>query len=223
MNEVYKLRDLDEISYKAIEILKKRMDETEELAVAFSGGKTPKRFYELLKNKDLAWKKLHVFFVDDRQVEIDSKESVVNLLNDTLLSHIDIPKENIHFPAHDDNTERRAKDYEKIIKEYFEKSGKRSFDLAFLGMGADGHTASLFHMRQVDQKGMVLPVPKDEKVTMERITLGRDLLVETKELVYLISGENKKEMFEEAIIKKGEYPANKIRHSNTKYFVDFLG
>lgn len=222
MNEVYKLRDLEEISLKAINILKEELAKGKEVSVAFSGGKTPRRFYELLKNEDINWSKLHVFFVDERQVPIDSDESVVNMLNDNFLKYVDIPEENIHFPTWNMNHVERAKEYEDLINEYLKRTGKKAFDLIFLGMGADGHTASLFHMDQTELGGRVVAIDKDEKVNVNRITLTREFLVEGNKIVYLISGEDKKEMFEKAIIKREAYPANSVRNKETMYLVDFL-
>ncbi len=222
MNEIYKLRNLEEISLKAINILKEELKGNKEIAIAFSGGKTPRRFYELLKNEEINWAKVHIFFVDERQVPIDSDESVVNMLNDNFLKYVDIPKENIHFPSWNMNHIERANEYENIINTYLEKSGKKGLDLIFLGMGADGHTASLFHMNQTELTGKVTAIDKDDKVNVNRITLTREFLVEGNKIIYLISGDDKKEMFDKAIIKRGNFPANSVRHNKTIYLVDFL-
>ncbi len=222
MNEIYKLRNLEEISLKAINILKEELKGNKEIAIAFSGGKTPRRFYELLKNEEINWAKVHIFFVDERQVPIDSDESVVNMLNDNFLKYVDIPKENIHFPSWNMNHIERANEYENIINTYLEKSGKKGLDLIFLGMGADGHTASLFHMNQTELTGKVAAIDKDDKVNVNRITLTREFLVEGNKIIYLISGDDKKEMFDKAIIKRGNFPANSVRHNKTIYLVDFL-
>ena len=119
--------------------------------LAISGGRSPQRFFELLgseqKALSLPWDKIHLFWVDERYVPRDSQYSNYKLAADTFLTKIPIPNENVHpIPTDYENFDSAAKQYEKTLQSVFHiESGQLpKFDLIILGMGADGHTGSLF-------------------------------------------------------------------------------
>ncbi|MHC4636392.1 MAG: 6-phosphogluconolactonase, partial [Planctomycetota bacterium] len=119
--------------------------------VAISGGQTPKHLFELIgeseEAKALDWDKIHLFWVDERYVPSDSKWSNYKLALDTFLLKVDIPGENIHrIPTEESDFQMAARSYEHSIREVFnlEKAEIPVFDLIILGMGAEGHTGSLF-------------------------------------------------------------------------------
>ena len=127
---------------------KSAFNEKGKFIVSFSGGKTPIPLYKRLAslNNAPSWKKIHVFLTDERFVSFDDIDSNYRMIRQNLLDHIDIPKENIHPVQTGKNIEDSVKKYEGDIIEFFNlrKGQFPVFDLVILGIGEDGHTASLF-------------------------------------------------------------------------------
>jgi 6-phosphogluconolactonase len=116
--------------------------------VALSGGSTPKAMFQILAEKPFAdslpWPSIYFFWGDERCVSPDHAESNYRMANETLLSKVPVPRENIfRIPAEDEDHERAAAIYSETLQTFFAEE-RPDFDLVFLGMGADGHTASLF-------------------------------------------------------------------------------
>src|SRR5215470_18048478 len=115
--------------------------------VALSGGSTPKAMFQILADKPFAdtlpWRSIYFFWGDERCVPPDHADSNYRMANETLLSKVPIPRENIfRIPAEDEDHDRAAASYSGTLRTFFAEETPR-FDLVFLGMGADGHTASL--------------------------------------------------------------------------------
>ncbi|MHC4571143.1 MAG: 6-phosphogluconolactonase [Planctomycetota bacterium] len=175
--------------------------------VAISGGHTPKRFFELLSElpeaKALPWDKIHLFWVDERYVSADSKWSNYKLAADTFLPKVAIPEENIHrIPTEYSNFKAAAQHYEETIREIFGLEEKQipEFDLIVLGMGADGHTGSLFpdSYATLDTEDLACVVyVMDEK--LNRITLTHPVLCAASHLAVLVSGEEKAGILKEVL------------------------
>jgi 6-phosphogluconolactonase len=174
---------------------------------ALSGGHTPKHFFELLgtepQSLTLPWKKIHLFWVDERYVPVDLPQSNYKLAADTFLNKVSIPQENIHrIPTEYSDFNTAARRYEEIIKKVFklEKSQKPEFDLIILGMGPDGHTGSLFPNSyatfDTDDLACVVYV-LDEK--LNRITLTHPVLCAAKRLLVLVSGREKAAILKEVM------------------------
>src|SRR5919107_1010752 len=117
-------------------------------SVALSGGTTPRRVYELLAGEGLRervpWPSVHVFFGDERTVPPDHAESNYRMANEALLSRVPLPPENVHRIEGVGDAAANASDYESVMRGFFGDAEWPRFDLVFLGMGDDGHTASLF-------------------------------------------------------------------------------
>ena len=116
---------------------------------ALSGGKTPIDFYKLLSagGKELPWAKIHLFLADERFVPATDKESNYRLVRECLLNHVNIPKNNVHrIDTEEATLEMAAEKYEEEIRNFFGIEGDHipEFNLIILGIGEDGHTASLF-------------------------------------------------------------------------------
>jgi 6-phosphogluconolactonase len=175
--------------------------------VAISGGHTPQRFYELLgqdKYKDkIPWDKVQLFWVDERYVPPDSKLSNYKLAADTFLRHVAIPKANIHrIPTEFDDLNEAAHNYEQIIRRIFGIDIKKlpKFDLIVLGMGADGHTGSLFpnSYAPFDTEDLACAVyALDNEVA--RITLTHPVLCEASKLAVLVSGKEKAKILKKVL------------------------
>jgi 6-phosphogluconolactonase len=168
--------------------------------LALSGGRTPRGLYELLA-KDAAyrdtlpWDRTHVFWGDERHVPPDHRDSNYRLARETLLDQVPLPAANIHrVPAEDPEAERVADRYERELRAFFtlDADGIPRFDVVLLGLGTDGHTASLFpgadalaetRRLAVATRGPVPPV--------ERVTLTLPVLNHAACVVFLVSGADK--------------------------------
>ena len=118
-------------------------------AVALSGGSTPRATYALLASPEFAgridWPRVHVFWGDERCVPPDHPDSNYSMARETLLDHVPIPVENVHRVRGEIDPARAADEYERTLRDFFAtRPGETEFDLILLGMGGDGHTASLF-------------------------------------------------------------------------------
>jgi 6-phosphogluconolactonase len=167
--------------------------------VAISGGRTPQRFFERLAEtpdaRSLDWQSVHVFWVDERYVPLDSPDSNYKLAADGFLSKVDIPEENVHqIPTEYEDLKIAARRYEETIRTVFglRRGELPEFDLIVLGMGEDGHTGSLFpnSYAPFDSEDLACAVyVMDGK--HNRITLTHPVLLAARHLVVLVSGREK--------------------------------
>lgn len=189
--------------------------------VALSGGHTPRHFFELLGEMDqainLPWNKIHLFWVDERYVPLESPQSNYKLAADTFLSKVTIPQNNIHrIPTEYADFHVAARQYEKTIRDVFklEKNEIPEFDLIVLGMGADGHTGSLFpnSYASFDTEDLACVVyVLDDK--LNRITLTHPVLCAASHLVVLVSGREKAAILNEVLNSEPDeirYPIHAI-------------
>lgn len=119
----------------------------QDVRIALSGGSTPKRFHELLAQADgIDWSRVHVYFGDERTVPPEDFESNFRMAKETLLNKVPIPSVQVHRMRGELDPGEAAEEYERTLRETFgvEPPGVPRFDLNVLGVGADGHTASLF-------------------------------------------------------------------------------
>jgi 6-phosphogluconolactonase len=175
--------------------------------VAISGGHTPKHFFELLgdlpQSLSLPWEKVQLFWVDERYVGPDSQWSNYKLAADTFLGKVPIPEANVHrIPTEYEDFKIAARRYEQTIREVFNLSGNQipEFDLIVLGMGAEGHTGSLFpnSYATFDTEDLACVVyVLDEK--LNRITLTHPVLCAASHLVVLVCGEEKAKILKEVL------------------------
>jgi 6-phosphogluconolactonase len=179
--------------------------------VALAGGSTPKGLYSLLATNyaSFGWNRVFLFFGDERHVPPTDAESNYGMVNETLLSKIQIPGENV-FRVLAENTDATAaaSDYESRIRKFFQmKAGEfPRFDLILLGMGPDGHTASLFpdSAGLNDQQHIVI-ANWVEKFKQHRITFTFPVLNRAAEILFLVCGADKATVL--AQVLKGESAA----------------
>lgn len=153
--------------------------------VVLAGGSTPKAIYQLLSNQQADWVNWHVFHNDDRCLPADHAERNSKMARDVWLNKVGIPQTQIHdIPAELGNIEG-AKAYAEKLK------GVRTFDLVILGLGEDGHTASLFPNQEVDNSADVVPVFNAPKPPADRVTMSQNRLNNTHEVMFLVTGKGK--------------------------------
>ncbi len=183
-----------------------------------TGGNSPIKLYKnLAKEKNIPWKNIDFFFGDERCVSKNSKYSNINMCKKNLLKKIPIRSSQI-YEINIKNTKpnKITGEYEKKIKKYF--NGKKiSFDLTLLGVGNDGHIASLFknNINKINKKNVDFVIRKDFK----RITLTIKCINNSKNIFLWAPGQNKKKIIKNIIKdKKLAYPASYLKSKNNFLF-----
>ncbi|MDT5063372.1 MAG: 6-phosphogluconolactonase [Acidobacteriota bacterium] len=186
------------------EIARAAIDARGRFSVALAGGSTPKQAYELLASDEykdqLDWSKVHIFFGDERLVPPDDAESNYRMVNEAVLSHVAIPLENIHRMQGVGDAVANARLYEDELRTYFNDAEWPGFDLVLLGMGDDGHTASLFpgSPALAEQQAWVA-ANWVEKFNALRITLTAPAINHAAHVIFLVTGENKADRLAEVL------------------------
>lgn len=198
--------------------------------IALSGGSTPRRVYELLAGedfrKDIDWPNVHVFFGDERMVPPDSAESNYRMAYEALLSQVPIPPENVHRIDGVGDAAANASAYELEMRGLFGEAEWPRFDHVLLGMGDDGHTASLFPGTEALNERRLWVAPNwVEKLGAWRVTLTAPAINNARYVTFLVNGAAKAERLREVL--KGErdparLPSQLIRPSDgtLEWFVD---
>ena len=191
-------------------------------SIALSGGSTPKRLYQLLAAKPLIdavpWERVHIFFGDDRFVAWDDPNSNYGMANEAMLSHVPLPKANIHGIAFKGSMADAAQAYERELKSYYGSDTldpKRPlFDIVLLGMGPDGHTASLFPGKpalQVRDRWVTeVPVP-GLNPQVPRVTLTYPALHSAKSTAFVAAGADKTVMMKRVLSGDEALPSAHIK------------
>ena len=182
--------------------------------IALSGGSTPRTLFELLATAEFArqilWERVHVWWGDERDVPPDHADSNFRMANEALLRHVPLPAENVHRVRTELGAEAAAADYEHEILAAFEMQpgagGWPVFDLLLLGMGDDGHTASLFSGSAALEPGERLVLAnRVEKLHTTRITFTAPLINAADTVIFLVAGAGKAPMLRRVLL--GEYDA----------------
>jgi 6-phosphogluconolactonase len=193
-------------------------------SVALSGGSTPRVLYELLSNphepfrEQIAWDKTHFFFTDERHVAPDNPDSNYRMVNEAMFSRVPVPQQNVHrIPAEKAVAQEAADEYETDLRKYFGEAIP-AFDLILLGLGEEGHTASLFpDSPALKETERLVAAPWVEKLNSYRITMTLPVLNNGKSVVFLVTGASKAEILREVIEKDKKpdlYPAQAISPTN---------
>ena len=191
--------------------------------VALSGGSTPKSLYKLLADPNeefrdqLLWDRTHFFWTDERHVGPDHPDSNYRMANEAMLAHVPVPNVNVHrMPGERTNAEEAALDYESEIVTFFAKDGLPRFDLILLGLGTDGHTASIFPGSEVlQEKRRLIAAPWVDKLNSYRLTMTLPLLNNAATIAFLVSGTEKAEILREVLQgAPSRFPAQEIKPTN---------
>ncbi len=185
--------------------------------VALSGGSTPKALYNRLKQHKNAidWSKVYVFFSDERSVSPTSCESNYFMAMENGFADLPVPTTQIFRMKAESNIKNGAIEYETLIKQYVPDE---SFDLILLGMGDDGHTASLFPETSAlnETFRMVIENNVPQKNTV-RMTFTYSLIKKAQHVLFLVVGDGKSEMVKTVLTDKGgKYPAGLVTSSYRK-------
>ena len=170
-------------------------------SVALSGGSTPRPMHKLLAMPpyltDVPWKQIDIYWADERLVPPNDPASNYGAAKKDLLDHLPIQKDHIHPMCSSHSPGRAAEEYESLLTEYFEleTNALPLFDLIFLGIGQDGHTASIFpnDPTAIDTGRWVVPV-KGGTPDVHRLTLTMPVLLKARHLLFLVTGRSKAEM-----------------------------
>ncbi len=179
--------------------------------VALSGGSTPKEMFKQLTSSPykemIEWKKVHLFWSDERTVGPEHPDSNYKMAMDAGLSSVGIPSQQIHRPQGENDAQEAALAYEKEIVSTL---GSRSFDLVMLGMGEDGHTASLFPetpgLDVADRIYIANRVPQKETV---RLTMTFTTINNARNIAIYVMGASKQAMIRD-VLAGGDYPVGRV-------------
>src|ERR1700681_13482 len=205
--------------------------------VALSGGSTPKALYSLLATNyaGFAWNRIFLFFGDERHVPPTDPESNYRMVNESLLTKIAIPAENVfRVPAENPDAAAAASEYEAQLRRFFDlkselkselksgalKSGEfPRFDLILLGLGPDGHTASLFpDSPALNEESRLVVANWVAKFNAHRITFTFPVLNRAAEVMFLASGADKADMVRQVLEGKNTppLPSQRVQPSDGK-------
>ena len=176
-------------------------------SVALSGGSTPRRIYELLASDDyrtqVSWPNVHIFFGDERTVPPDHADSNYRMANEALLSQVPVPLKNVHRMNGVGDAAASASEYESELRAFFGDQTWPRLDLVMLGMGDDGHTASLFPgSAALEEQSRWVVANWVEKFQTWRITLSAPAINAARHVLFLVTGAGKAERLREVL--KGE-------------------
>jgi 6-phosphogluconolactonase len=176
--------------------------------IAISGGSTPKAAFQLLADPSqpfrarMPWDKLELFWVDERTVPPDHAESNYRMTREAMLDHVPLPPAQIHRMAGELDPEAAAAHYESLLRDSFRLEGAEipRFDLVALGMGDDGHTASLFpHTAALHETGRLVVANQVPQKDTWRITLTWPVINHSSSVFFLIAGADKAGILHEVL------------------------
>lgn len=199
-------------------LIQKTVEVKDKFTIALSGGETPKKLYQTLASdpyrEKINWNKLHIFWGDERCVPFDDERSNAKMAYDNLITKVKVPSEQVHKIWTDIDPHESAKQYEKLLHQYFDDK-QISYDLVLLGMGGDGHTLSLFPGSEIlqDHTSWVTAVHSKEKG--DRITLMPSIVNRSSAVAFFVTGENKAKVLQQVLEGHERfYPAQLIQPLN---------
>lgn len=201
-----------------------------QLNIALSGGSTPKILFDLLASdykESFNWSDIHFYWGDERCVPPSDSESNYRMTVDHLLSKIDMPEENIHRVLGEEVPVEEAQRYGQLIEANLpSENGNPVFDIIILGMGTDGHTASIFpHEIELLDSAKTCEVANHPESGQKRVTLTGPVINAAKAVCFLVTGESKKEKIRQIVDAEDvakNYPAFHINPVNGEliWFID---
>ena len=204
-----------------LQIFKREIDKKKKsksrLSFVLTGGSSPINLYKKLAKSNIDWSNIDLFWGDERFVSNKSKNSNFKMANDLFIKKVKIKKQNLFYI----NTKRKdinqsSVEYQNKIKNYF-KNKKIKFDICLLGMGNDGHVASIFPNTNIlKKKSIVSPVNRGD---FKRITIGLKVINNSKKIFLWLSKKSKTSIFKKLRLKGKKIPINNL---NKKKLYCFL-
>ncbi len=220
MTKVQVLSDKSALIAQALDLIVEKIHSTlkqqEYFTIALAGGSTPKPLYESLASQSLPWEKIHIFWGDERYVPGDHPDSNQGMARQAWLDQVSFPKENIHpMPTSSNDPSLDAQTHDQELKQFFGvKEGELpTFDIILLGMGDDGHTASLFPKTEALTISDRL-VTVGNKDGQPRLTFTYPLINQARCVMFLVAGENKRPALAEIFAPDADetlYPARAVQ------------
>lgn len=237
MPEIRVFQNLEELSQAAAarfaEITAQPRSDNRPFSIALSGGHTPKHLYELLATQEFSsripWSNVHLFQVDERCVPPTSTESNYRMIREAMLDKIPLPSGHFHrMTAEQPDRDAAARSYARELQTIAAESSAKwpRLDLIFLGLGEDGHTASLFPSSAALEEEKLAVCPNwIEKLGMWRLTLTYPVLNAAARIIFLVAGAEKAKIVRR-ILRSPQgtplYPAQRVKPSNgtVTWFLD---
>ena len=200
------------INLKKDFLVKKKQNK--KLSFVLTGGESPRKLYRKLANIKIDWNNIDLFWGDERYVSHLSKYSNYKLAKNELINKIQINKENIFPIKTDKSIDKCSSDYSKNIKRYF-KNKKITFDYCLLGMGRDGHVASLFpNSKNLNKKFITKPITRKD---FKRITLSLNVINNSKKILLWLNNKSISKIYMDLRKKGKTIPVNKL--NKNKIFI----
>lgn len=212
--------DPDSLAHAAvvrfIQIAREAIEARDQFTVALSGGSTPKALYTLLATEpwhnQIDWDQVHLFWGDERHVSPSDASSNFRMTQERLLSQVPIPPENVHrIKAENSDAQVVADEYEQDLEKFFQLGEHQfpRFDLVMLGMGSNGHTASLFPGTDaVHEQSRLVVAPWVEELHTDRITLTPPVINNAREIIFFVTGIEKAATLQAVL--EGEYQPDRL-------------
>jgi 6-phosphogluconolactonase len=182
--------------------------------ISLAGGSTPKELYRLIAQQNLAWENMHLIWGDERFVSHDHPDSNYKMVRDAWLNHVSPPAEQVRPWTIMADAKSSAQDYDQWLRQ----QRPDGVDLCLLGMGDDGHTASLFPgTAALEEKQHLAVANYVEKFQSERLTLTYPYLALSREVLFLVTGAAKAGPLRE-VIKEGKHPAAQVTAREAVWF-----
>lgn len=192
-----------DVAQRLVQLANEVIEEHGSFHIVLTGGNTPRPIYRQLRQADTDWSAWHVYMGDERCLPEGDDERNDHMASESWLSHVAIPKIQIHMmPAHL-GAQAGAQRYREVI------AAIKNFDLVLLGLGEDGHVASLFPGHVHNDRDRVVAVSDSPKPPAERISLTAGLLSQTSHAWFLVSGEAKRTALQ-LWLADGPLPASQV-------------
>ena len=208
--------EVAEILVKKILVLAQQaIEEKGFFSLVTAGGTTPQKCYELLSHQSADWSNWHIYIGDERALPADDKDRNSVALTQAWLFFDKIPTQNIHFMATELGVELAAEAYQQLLQSV------DTFDMVLLGMGEDGHTASLFPGHEYPSNQSVVIEQHSPKPPAQRVSLSYKRLSQAKVVYKLITGQNKRDAVKHWLNHSGQgLPIAQVEGEKTWVYID---
>ncbi len=212
-------KDLEDLAHRAARWIADLVRGREgQLAISLSGGSTPRRLYRLLAEAPfhgaMPWDRIHWFWGDERFVPPDHPDSNYRMVREALLSRAPIPAENVHPVPTRGHPAAAARDYERTLQSFYGAAAldpaRPLFEIELLGLGPDGHTASLFPGTKVLEERQRWVAEVIGAKAEDRITLTYPVLESSRHTAFLVAGADKRDALARVLAGDKQLPAARL-------------